>query len=88
MQEEPAQQQQSAGRLPHQAVLDSLKEAYRTDDSGMMFWEVARSHRQGHCPRCGALGMQYRVCNSAGTTVAWHACAGLTACLRRTLRNT
>ena len=52
MEELPAQQQQqpASGRLPQQAVLDSLKEAYRTDTSGMKFWEVARSHRQGPMP--------------------------------------
>ena len=38
-----------AGCLPKEAVLNSLKEAYWTDTSGMHFWEVARSHRYA-CP--------------------------------------
>lgn len=31
--------------LSNQQILDSLQQAYRADGSGMVFWEVARSHR-------------------------------------------
>ena len=40
----------TAGGLSKEAVLDSLKEAYRIDSSGMHFWEVARSHRYAKPP--------------------------------------
>lgn len=52
--EQPVEQQ-PAQQLSQVAVLYSLKEAYRTDDSGMKFWEVARSHRYGQSVLCHGL---------------------------------
>ncbi|KAK9904993.1 hypothetical protein WJX75_007318 [Coccomyxa subellipsoidea] len=31
--------------IPNAQILQDLQEAYNADTSGMLFWEVARSHR-------------------------------------------